>query len=47
MLDLGMLIEDGFGHDGRAEVGRTDKKSQGRKGNRILIGVWRGMSGAI
>ena len=31
MLDLGMLIEDGFQKDGGDEVGQGEKKSQGRK----------------
>ena len=49
MLDLGMLIEDGFQKDGGDEVGQGEKKSQGkekkrgRKGNRVLTGRWRGM----
>ena len=44
MLDLGMLIGDGFQKDGGDEVGQGVKKRQqrGRNGNRVLTGAWRG-----
>ena len=43
VLDLGMLIGDGFEQDEGAKVGQGEKKSQGRKGNRVLTSTWRGI----
>ena len=50
VLDLGMLIGDGFEQDKGAKVGQGEKKSQGRKEKReeekeirVLTGGWRGM----
>ena len=43
MLDVGMLIGDRFEQGKGVEVARTEKKSQVRKGDIVLIGVWKGM----